>query len=574
MRSSQRYLFELRACIEGIITSAGQHAIHHDPDAPTCRFDHGVASGDPLSDRLVIWTRVTPFATSSVRVSWQVAHDEAFRSIVNQDQAVVDADHDYTVKVDVCGLKPDTVYYYRFRVGDTYSPPGRTRTLPVGSVDRIGLAVLTCADHESGFTEIDETLSGKSEIDAVLHLGNYLKHVRRDTARRPLTGATATSDDRYNALEAHRARYAKFRSDPYLQSLHARLPFIFAWDPQATLHGARRTDTACRSDVMEYPFFSNRLAEVQAHHEWLPLRPRQPDCEGRIYRRFEFGNLLNLISLDTGINARDGWFENDHGVDTRPGDPDGDGYEYDTGSRTLSLPGTQQRSWLSDTVNRSPAAWQLLEQRDLVASVLPAVTVTSGFPAISRSEYRDIADAAITFQKLVTEGYDGDDPAALMSAGLTAKQLAIVNDPVKMGYLDASHISYELEACNEYSRDRTLLHIKAGRKNLISLISKNHDHHPEELTASGQHADIPREEHLILNNSPYGQVCERRSSHVEYSVSNRHARRKRGVMFVELTPNDALVEWRFAGGDDERSRPFVSDRGGTQTIVVDSRESA
>ncbi len=114
-------------------------------------FYHGVASGDPLSDRVIIWTRVTPTTPGSVSVSWQMATDTSFAHIVNSGTVTTDSNSDYTVKVDVTGLLPNKWYYYHFKTGSTYSICGRTKTLPTGNVDSIRLAVFSCSDFQTGY---------------------------------------------------------------------------------------------------------------------------------------------------------------------------------------------------------------------------------------------------------------------------------------------------------------------------------------------------------------------------------------------------------------------------------------
>lgn len=130
------------------------------------RFDHGVASGDPLADAVILWTRVTPVDAGDPRpvpVVWEVAEDDAFAAVVREGEAVTDGAADYTVKVDAGGLAPGRTYFYRFRVGAAVSPVGRTRTLPVGPVERLGLAVVSCSNYPAGYFNVYRAIAGRGD---------------------------------------------------------------------------------------------------------------------------------------------------------------------------------------------------------------------------------------------------------------------------------------------------------------------------------------------------------------------------------------------------------------------------
>src|SRR5687768_4792454 len=108
-------------------------------------FQHGVASGDPLQDRVILWSRVTtPNLHEDVR--WTVARDPGMRRVVASGSVRTDITRDFTVKVDVSGLAPGHTYYYQsatrgqFGARGERSPVGRTRTLPQGGVDAARLA--------------------------------------------------------------------------------------------------------------------------------------------------------------------------------------------------------------------------------------------------------------------------------------------------------------------------------------------------------------------------------------------------------------------------------------------------
>jgi alkaline phosphatase D len=138
-------------------------------------FYHGVASGDPLQDRVIIWTRITPqdFSDQPL-VSYKMATDNAFTNIVAQGSFQTDASRDFTVKIDVSGLQPNTFYYYEFEYNGQYSAVGRTKTLPLGDIDNVRLAIVSCANLEAGYFNVYEAINERNDVDAVLMLGDYI----------------------------------------------------------------------------------------------------------------------------------------------------------------------------------------------------------------------------------------------------------------------------------------------------------------------------------------------------------------------------------------------------------------
>ena len=149
----------------------------------TISFAHGVASGDPLSNRVILWTRVTPQRTGSQKftVTWIVARDQQMRNIVKKGAVTTSAIKDYTVKVDADGLQPNTVYYYQFAVGKKVSRVGKTKTLPVGQVNQVKIAVFSCANYPAGFFHVYADAAKRSDLDVLIHLGDYIYEYGRTT---------------------------------------------------------------------------------------------------------------------------------------------------------------------------------------------------------------------------------------------------------------------------------------------------------------------------------------------------------------------------------------------------------
>ncbi|MCS7188962.1 MAG: alkaline phosphatase D family protein [Bacteroidia bacterium] len=320
-------------------------------------FLHGVASGDPLTDRVILWTRITPPQnwTSSVSVSWEVAADVQFTQIVASGITSTDASRDYTVKIDATGLQPGQWYYYRFRAFNTYSPIGRTRTLPVGTANRLRIAVASCADYQNGFYTAYENITRRNDIDLVIHLGDYIYEYgpSQNSVRQ------AEPPQEILTLNDYRIRYSHYRLDSSLQWLHQNYPMIGVWDDHELADNAWKAGAANHDPNTEGPFQNRRIAMLQAYQEWLPFR--LPDFSSsdslRIWRSFRWGNLAEIILIDTRHYARD---EQVRGNPLNVNDPN-----LNNPNRTML--GATQLSWLSQQLTSSPSTWKLIGQQVMIA---------------------------------------------------------------------------------------------------------------------------------------------------------------------------------------------------------------
>jgi alkaline phosphatase D len=593
MNINRRDLLKLGVYSSILITSSGLHGCNED-DSDDYSFDHGVASGDPLEESVVIWTRITPGESQSLTVNWQVATDADFENLVNEDFAEVDADRDFTVKVDVQGLEPNQVYYYRFKAGSVDSPVGRTKTLPGGRVDQVALAVLSCANYPAGYFNVYRELANTGGLDAVVHLGDYIyEYGRTDETGDPAyasedaatLGREVEPANELLTLSDYRSRYAQYRSDPDLQAVHARHPFIVVWDDHEIANDAYVAGAENHDEATEGSFRERKQAAIQAFFEWLPLRPLTADAEGRIYRRFEFGNLVNLMMLDTRIIGRDRQLDYGDYIDATTGEFDTDSFTIDMSSSERTLLGASQLAWLTDNMNQSTATWQVLGQQVLMMKMqLPAVTLTPdpAAPTLSLAEYGEIATAAATYQTLVDNGVDATDPTALMAAGMTAEQLEIINDPVRMAYLESPFIPYNLDAWDGYAYERELLlaNAKAAQKNLISLAGDTHNAWAGRLSdrvgdsigiefATTSVSSPGLEDYLAIESAEEARGLE---SGVTQLVSDLDYcnLRERGLLIVTFTPEQATGEWRFVDSIKQRDYQVATDLGKTLTLAAGS----
>ena len=280
--------------------------------SPDVDFRHGVASGDPLADRIILWTRVSPKRGSfagPANVEWEVAQDDAFGRVVQRGVATTGPERDYTVKVDAAGLKPNSGYFYRFRVGKTVSPVGRTRTLPQGRVDRMVLAVASCAFFSTGFFNSYREIAKLEHVDLVLHLGDYLYDYGSTPDQLGMSvglkiGRIPTPANETVTLADYRERHACYRLDPDLQAAHARAPWICVWDDHESANDAWMGG-AQNHQANEGNWAARRTAAVRAYYEWIPIRdPQAGRAFEAINRSFELGDLATLVMLESRLLAR------------------------------------------------------------------------------------------------------------------------------------------------------------------------------------------------------------------------------------------------------------------------------
>ena len=329
-------------------------------------FNHGVASGDPLTDRVILWTRVTPTEEGQVLVQWEVAADAGFADIVAQGEGVTNADVDYTVKVDAEGLEPGTAYYYRFMTGDKTSPMGKTRTLPEGTVAAASFAVVSCSNYPAGFFNVYGELA-KQDVDAVLHLGDYLYEYSAAgyaSERAEELGRVVEPANEIISLSDYRTRYAQYHSDVDMQAAHAAHPFIIVWDDHEVANDSWENGAENHNPATEGSYAERKMAAIQAWYEWLPVRP-PTTMDDIIYRRFQYGDLLDLLMLDTRHVGRDQQLQ--YSDFATGGIIDVDSVRAAYNDSTRSIMGSEQRGWLREQLNQSNARWQVLGQQVLMS---------------------------------------------------------------------------------------------------------------------------------------------------------------------------------------------------------------
>ncbi len=308
-------------------------------------FGHAVASGDPTTDSVIIWTRVseTPGGEAET-IDWAVARDEGFTDLVASGQVTAEPEHDFCVHVDVGGLEPDTHYFYGFRTRDTDSPVARTRTLPADPA-QIRFAMVSCAKFNAGFFNAFSRIAARDDLSFLLHLGDYIYEASNTPPASQTPGADIGRPfDPLNecvTLEDYRTRYDQYHRDPDIQAFHLKHPIIPTLDDHEFADGAWRD--GAQEHKPEYGTWADRKANAfRAREEWLPVRRPDPDDPSRVWRSIELGSLAEIFLIDTR---------------TRRDEPVA-GEAMSDPSRTAL--GPEQKKWLLGAMDASTATWRIL----------------------------------------------------------------------------------------------------------------------------------------------------------------------------------------------------------------------
>lgn len=316
-------------------------------------FYHGVASGDPMADRVIIWTRVTPEEDSDIEVLWRVATDKDFNNIIQEGTTTTSAAVDYTVKIDVDGLEAATTYYYHFFALGRSSLIGRTRTAPSTDASQLRFAITSCSNYQAGYFNGYKKIAERKDLDAVIHLGDYIYEYGSGAGT---YGYDESRADRANepsneivTLVDYRTRYSLYRLDPDLQAVHQQHPFITIWDDHESTNDSYKDGAENHNDG-EGEWEDRKAISKQVYFEWLPIR-NHPDH--KISRTLEYGNLATIINLDTRLEGRELQVESVN-------DP-----ELYNEDRTML--GSEQRDWFFEELDNSTAKWTLVSNQVMLA---------------------------------------------------------------------------------------------------------------------------------------------------------------------------------------------------------------
>jgi len=324
-------------------------------------FGHGVASGDPLSDRVILWTRVTPAAAGTVvAVDCIVASDTALTNVVARASLTTDATRDYTVKTDVAGLQPNTTYYYRFTTAGAQSPIGRTRTMPLGTATRLRMAVVSCSSLAHGFFNAYRRIAERADLDVVVHLGDYIYEYGNGEfgdarAYEPPVETVTLSD--------YRTRHAQYKRDADLQEVHRQHPMIAIWDDHEVANNSHVDGAHNHSEGAEGTWPARVAAALQAYYEWMPVRVVDAGNLRKNNRSFAYGNLVDLLMLEQRLVARSQQLQTNTGttgVFTQSG-------AFADASRQML--GSEEEDWLAARLRASTAKWKFIGQGVMLAQL-------------------------------------------------------------------------------------------------------------------------------------------------------------------------------------------------------------
>ena len=328
-------------------------------------FLHGVASGDPRDDAILIWTRVSGALGERLSVDWQLASDPQMANILRRGHVRTSRNRDYTVKVDVDELPGGTQLYYRFSIEGVVSPIGRTRTLPTGSLKKASFAVVSCSNYPAGFFHAYREIAARDDIEAVIHLGDYLYEYgpgEYATEKAEALGRIPDPPNEAVSVDDYRRRHAQYKTDPDLQAMQARHPLISVWDDHEIVNDAWRGGGANHNDG-EGHWPRRRDAAIRAYFEWMPIRGEPKGRHTRVFRTFRYGDLLSLIMLDTRLYGRDRQADADLEVSR-------EAVVKALANRKRRMLGRRQENWLRKSLQRdADATWQVIGQQVMMSPV-------------------------------------------------------------------------------------------------------------------------------------------------------------------------------------------------------------
>ncbi len=295
-----------RTTLAGLSAAAAAAVLPGEAAAANPLFRHGVASGDPDATSVVLWTRIS--AGAALTVDWELATDAKFARIVRRGTLQTGPDRDYTVKALAEGLASGGRYFYRFRAGGALSPVGQTRTLPVGKLDRLGIALASCSNYAFGFFNAYDAIARDPAVDFVLHTGDYIYEYGADgwggdVAKR--IGRVHQPAHEIVSLSDYRTRHAQYKTDAGSQAMHAAKPLLACWDDHESANNPWTGGAQNHQSDKEGDWAARRAASIQAYFEWMPVRePGAGRSRMQFWRSYTFGDLATLSTLETRHTAR------------------------------------------------------------------------------------------------------------------------------------------------------------------------------------------------------------------------------------------------------------------------------
>ena len=523
-------------------------------------FLHGVASGDPLTDSLILWTKVTPAQqVDSVQLLLEVSDSPDFSKVQHQQLCLARKEANYCCKVDLTGLQSGRSYYYRFSDSKTVSAIGHGKTLPSGSVSEVRFAVLSCSNYPAGYFHVYQQVA-QQQLDAVLHLGDYIYEYEQGgyaTERSAELGRALAADNQAEivSLSDYRKRYALYRSDKDLQQAHASHSFICVWDDHEITNDAW-TDGAENHQPNEGDYQLRKLNALQAYYEWMPIRPLVAGQQQSLSRSFAFGDLVDLHMLDTRIEGRNQQLEYAHYTDKSSGAFDSQRFIADLTNPKRTLLGQKQQQWLQAQLLRSKAQYQVLGQQVLMAKMMFPSELLSAFSKPGPELVDKIAQLTALKQRVVS----GD-------TSLSAEDKKRIETVV----------AYNLDAWDGYPYEREVIYKTAQQQNkkLVVLAGDTHNAwasslHDQQGNKVGIELATPSvsspgiETYLKLNTTQVEQLAAVLPTLIdELEYCNLH---QRGYLLVAFSKAQVDARWFFI--DDITKKQYQTSLGHQQSYKL------
>ncbi len=499
----------------GLLGLASAHAPLIAQDRAT-GFTHGVASGEPGADRVLLWSRYR--ASQDTSVTWEVASDADFTNVAASGAVIAGPDSDWCVKAQAVGLAPGRWYYYRFIAPDgSTSETGRTRTLPQGPTERFRMAVFSCSNMGFGYFNAYAHAAEANEFDVVIHTGDYFyEYAPGSYPDDPVAGRDIAPQNEIVALTDYRLRHASYRSDPDLRRLTQLYPMIMGWDDHESANDSYATGAQNHQPETEGSWDVRKAAAIRAYREWLPVSDDP-------WAAYEVGDLATLFRLETRLTARSrppslqeilkGQTSPEDMIASLTAFRDGD---YRDPARTML--GQAQESWLASGLARSVGAgkpWQVLAQQVIMGSISTPPAMAGG----------------------VTEDMPDYVRQRVLAAGTASRAGLPLNMDAWDGYPAA--------------RERLMKSALAADANLLVLAGDSHNAWAFDLDLAGERVGVEFAGQSVTSPGFEGYLPGVDPRQLAGAVAAHNPQLKwantsqRGYVAVELTPERAVGEYRF-----------------------------
>lgn len=498
-------------------------------------FTHGVASGEPGAEQVLLWTRFAGAQDTTLR--WELSEDEAFSRIAAQGEALASPANDCCAKAWAKGLAPGRWYYYRFIApSGERSVTGRTRTLPVGRVPKFRIAVFSCSNFGFGWFNAYAHAAEAGDFDLALHLGDYFYEYQRGNypSTKQTVGGRVGPLEEAVTLAGYRERFATYRADPDLQRLHQLYPMISVWDDHETANDTWQNGAENHQNGTEGDWAVRKAASEKAYREWLPV-------SDDYWAKYEVGELATLFRLETRHVARSEPFELVDVLKSKtPAEAEAALIAFRDGKwqdPSRGLLGAEQEAWLAGGLKASARGrkpWQVLVQQIVMGSVAMPQNLAEGMAATAPDWLKQRIEQAVAASK----------------AGLP----------------------WNMDAWDGYpaARDRLYKAALEADASLLVLAGDSHNAWASDLDRKGRRLGVEMAGHSVTSPGAENTIRWRSPQDLAKDVVARNPSLKwcdtsqRGYLAVELTPRAATGEWRFLATVREKGTALA----GTQRMTV------